>query len=83
MDEEKTDLELAMELDEVEGLATSEAAFLGKALKALKTKQDLKELDSKRLHKIWEKHLAKKDEGAEGDGEKNPDEQDLDEDDFV
>lgn len=80
MDEEKTDLELAMELDEEEGLTTSEAAFLGKALKALKTKQDLKEADSKRLSRLWEKYLVKKDAG---DGEENPDEQDLDDDDFM
>jgi len=82
MDEERTDLELAEELEGMldKSLSLADEQFLEFALKVLQSKKKLKTQDSAKLRKIWEKHLGEKDDSAE---EKNPDEEDIDDDDFV
>lgn len=82
MDEEKTDLELVEELEGMldGALTLADEQFVEYALKLLKAKKKLKVQDSAKLRKLWGKYLGEKDESDE---EKNPDEEDIDEDDFV
>jgi hypothetical protein len=82
MEEEKSDIEIAEELEGMldGALNLADEQFLESVLKLLKAKKRLKVQDSAKLRKIWDKHLGEKD-GS--DDEKNPDEEDIDEDDFV
>lgn len=82
MDDEKTDLEAAQDLEGMRDgvLSLADEQFLEYVLKLLKAKKRLKAQDSAKLRKMWERHLGEKEESGD---EKNPDEEEIDDDDFM
>jgi hypothetical protein len=82
MDDEKADLEIAEELGGLldGSLSPEDEKFVQYALKLLKAEKKLKVQGPAKLRKRWERYFGEKDESSD---EKNPDEEGLDDDDFV
>ncbi len=84
---EKSHLDMAVELDDMEKSVTSkEADFLDKTLKLLKARKGLTEKDQTLLEMIYEKYFVIKEKefgDKEPVEEKSPDDDEVDEDDFV
>lgn len=80
-EEGKSDLEKAEELDEMDKtLSSDHADLLERVLKTLRAGGKLKTKDKTALSALYDKHFGDHDED---EGGKNPDEDDIDEDDFV
>lgn len=77
----KSDLAKAEELDEMDKtLSSDNADLLEKVLKTLRAGGKLKPKEKAKLEALYDKHFGEHDEEEKGE---EPDEDDIDEDDFV
>jgi hypothetical protein len=77
VEEEKTAVEMVKDLTGIEMAEGSEEEFLEAVQEKLDAKKKLKAGDLKELRMLWEKYCG------EGKSEENPDEEDIEDDDFM